>query len=118
MAIKTTAAEFDLRAPSIRKRNLQLPSDYLEVVERLLEYNHTTMSMLVHTLMSAIITGDITIDKSFRNLIWMHPGLTESLDVLTLTLRDREGNILNPTPTTEEMTDMFWGISDLYGEEE
>ncbi len=76
----------------------------------------TSFGMILFTFMSAVLSGDITIARSFRNRAHFTLDISDSASDLLLTFKDRDGKVINPSRLTDDLVDMFYGIYDL-GEE-
>lgn len=96
--------------PSWVSKYLNFVKDYYTITNNLLDELNTSMPVLVNTILVAILTGDITIGRSFRNMRRLTASVTEDPSVTLLTLKDRDGNIINPTKMTDELQDMYFGM--------
>ena len=119
---KMRMADFDIRsggeynihsAPNITRSVYTRIKDYGEYMDIILNEVNTSMSTFINTVFVAVLNGDIVIDRSFNNSKLMTVKTSEDPNRLLLTLRDREGNIINPTKMNDSMIDMWWGLKKI-----
>lgn len=95
-----------------------VPRQMAKVVNHVATESGTTFQMVLYTILGAILTGDIVIHRSFKNRRNLSIDLHNSPSDLLLTLKNRDGEIINPSKFTDDIDDMFYGIYNLGEDEE